>query len=158
MNFRRLPTKNSNKKNVPFLSDYYGNKQCLSKTGMSTFQQTIKEFYRLLLTLPLQTLHNALTPDLLLGRSLRFRSVWRTLKSNNSQWLWERNSGPFDSWQNSSFSLAVSESGDACTLAFAEHCLIGNKQSDSADALNVPNSLQSFLSFKKSLFFFKQSG
>lgn len=62
---------------MPFLSDYYGNKHCLSKTGMKIFQQTIKEFYRLLLTLQdvLQALYNTLTPDLLLGRSLRFRSV-----------------------------------------------------------------------------------
>lgn len=119
---------------------------------MSTFQQTIKEFSRLLLTLQdvQQALYYTLTPDLLLGRGLGFRSARRTLKSNNSQWLWQWNSGSFDSWQNLSFSLVVFESGDACTLAFAEHCLIGNRQPDSADVLNVPNSLQScFVSLKK---------
>lgn len=37
----------------------------------------------------------------------------------------------------------VSESGEAPTLTFAEHCLIGSRQPDSADVLNVPNILQS---------------
>lgn len=62
----------------------------------------------------------------------------------------------------------VSESGEACILALAEHCLIGCRQPDSADVLNVPNILQScFVLLKNSyeklryvvfftFFFFKQ--
>lgn len=52
------------------------------------------------------------------------------------------------------FLVTVSESGEACTLAFAEHCLIGSRQPDSADVLNVPNTWAFFKAvwaFKKSL-------
>ena len=47
------------------------------------------------------------------------------MKSNSSQWLWEWNSWSSDSWQNSSFSLTVSEPGEVCLLHLQNTAWLG---------------------------------
>lgn len=81
-------------------------------------------------------LYNRLTPDLLLGRGTSFRSVKRSLKSNNSQC----GSRTHDLLTPDKIhpSLTVSESGEPCPLVFAEHSLTGSGQPDSADVRNAP--------------------